>query len=59
MIIFPNLNSLLAIPTLIAALASSGLQAEVVVQDRSSIQGLYHDKGPQKKLFKHPPKPGS
>jgi hypothetical protein len=60
MIIFPNLNSLLALPTLIATLASSACKeggGEVVVQDRSSNLGLYHDKGPQKKLFKHPPKP--
>jgi hypothetical protein len=58
MIILPNLNSLLSLPTLIAALESSGLQAGAVVQDKSSNQGLYFDKGPQYKLFKHSPKPG-
>jgi hypothetical protein len=48
MIILQNLNSLLALPTLIAALASSGLLAGAVVQDRSSNQGLYHYKGHNK-----------
>ena len=46
MIIFTNLNSLLAIPTFIAILASLGLQAGAVVQCRSSNKGLYHDNGP-------------
>jgi hypothetical protein len=46
-IIFTNLNYLHALPTLITALASLGLQAGEVVQDRSLNQGLFCDKGPQ------------
>ena len=37
---------------------TTDLQAGVVVQGRSSNQGLSHDKGPQLKLLKHPPTPG-
>ena len=59
MTMFPNLNSLLALPTLIAALTSLGLQEGAVLQGRSKNQGLSHDKGPQLKLLKHPPKPGN
>jgi hypothetical protein len=35
-IMFPNLNSFLALPTLVTSLTSSGLQAGAIVQDRSS-----------------------
>ena len=44
---FPNLNSIFALPTLIATFASSGLQAGAVEQGRILKQGLYHDKRPQ------------
>ena len=54
---FPNLNSLLALTTLIAALANLGWQAGAVVQGSSSNQGLYYIKRSQEKNGKHPPKP--
>ena len=41
---FPNLNSFFALPTLIAALASSGLQARAVVQIRDFIMSKGHNK---------------
>ena len=47
---FPNLNSLLALTTLIAALANLGWQAGAVVQGRSSNQGLYYIKRSKKKM---------
>jgi hypothetical protein len=52
------LNSIFALPTLVVTLASLGLRAGAVVQSRSSNQELYHDKEPQQKFAKHPPKPG-
>ena len=45
MVMLPNLNFPLAILTLIAALASLGLQAVVKVQGNCLNQGLNHDKG--------------
>ncbi len=53
-----NLFSLLGLPTFIAALTTSGLQAGVVVQYRSSNQGLYHDKGHNKNFLNTLPKAG-
>jgi hypothetical protein len=47
MIMFLNLNFLHALPTLIFALGSLGLQVGAVVQDRISDVGLYKDKRTQ------------